>query len=619
MSAIYGIINKNGAPVQPELVRRMKQAIIHRAKDDASEWIEDNAGFGFCHMIVYPNQENEKLPLLSGDLVLTANAHLHNRDELLTKLQFDKKQFETTPDSYLLLEAFKKWGDKCVYHLDGEYVFVIWNKVSKELFIASDHIGFKPLFYYDSAEQFVFCSELKGIEAVKTTTNYFDDQSLIECFFKNGDPESTYNKEIKRLCGAKILQLKNGECSQRKYWMLQPTGKYRHKSFEDCTAEVRQMMINAVEWRLNPELPIGITLSGGLDSSSVACILSAALQKKNKPLYAFSSVQPPDFTNTKRSELHYIDIIGKHCPNLIQEYVTAEERGPFENLEKAFNLDESFSNIFHYMDAALREAAAKKNIGILYSGFGGDFLVSKKGSDGIYHAINSGRFGTAYRLIKKTMERQNLGFINVLRSSYITYTFPARWYRKSSYLKIDDYLQPALLSKHHWFDSTTQEGTARIISSGKPSEWMAMHDNSQEFYGYATATPLFDRHIAELLTDIPGEYFLHEGMKRSIIRAAMDGILPKEIQWRSTKSPFVVNYEDRIIKHSPRYRDIFSASPVLQKYIRTGAAKQLIEDVISNKPMSLRTELRYNRTGLLVMAALLLLYVENKKYDFSFD
>jgi asparagine synthase (glutamine-hydrolysing) len=619
MSAIYGIINKNGAPVDMAELLKMKQAIIHRVKDGASEWIGDNAGFGCCHMIVYPGQENEKLPLETGDLVFTANAHLTNRDELLQKLQLDKKQFETTPDSYIILEAFKKWAGDCVHQLEGDYVFAAWNKVSKELFIATDHIGFKPLYYYDTTDRFVFCSEIKGIEAVKTTTNYFDEQSLVECFFKNGDPRSTYNKEIKRLCGGNTLQLSGTACSINKYWSLDPTGKYHFKSFQECAENVREMIFNAVTRRLNPERPIGITLSGGLDSSSVACMLSAVLQKKNKPLYAFSSVQPAAFKNAKRSERHYIEAVGKHCPNLVQEYVTAEERGPFDDLEKAFDHDESFSNIFHYMDDALRQAAAKKNVGILYSGFGGDFLVSKKGSEVIYRAVNDLRFRTAWQLLKKMRSKQDKSLWNVLRSEYITYTPAARFYRKSTYLRIEDYLQPGLLKRQKWYDTTTNEGTARVISSGKAGEWVGMQDNSNAFYGISTATPLFDKNIAELLTDIPEEYFVHEGLKRSVIRVAMEGILPKEIQWRTTKSPFVVNYEDRIIRHSPRFRDIFSSTPVLQRYIRTEAASQLMDDIVLNKPINLRTELRYNRAGLLVSAAVLLLYVENKKYHFSFD
>jgi asparagine synthase (glutamine-hydrolysing) len=330
-------------------------------------------------------------------------------------------------------------------------------------------------------------------------------------------------------------------------------------------------------------------------------------------------VQPPDFKNTKRSELHYIQAVGKHCPNLIQEYVTADERGPFDDLEKAFDHDESFSNIFHYMDDALREAAARKNIGILYSGFGGDFLVSKKGSEVIYRAVNHLRLRTAWQLMKKMRARQHKNFFNLLRSEYITYTPAARFYRKSTYLRIEDYLQPALLKKHKWYETTTNKGTAKVINSGKAGEWVGMQDSSNAFYGISTATPLFDKNIAELLTDIPEEYFVHEGLKRSVIRVAMEGILPPEIQWRTTKSPFVVNYEDRIIKHAPRFRDIFASTPVLGNYIRTGAATQLMQDIVSGKPITLRTELRYNRAGLLVTAALLLLYVENKKYHFSFD
>ena len=198
MSAIYGIINKDGKPVDPGMVQKMKQAMQHRSKDGSKELICDNAAFGFCHLVVYPNQEHEQLPIQDGDLVFTANAHLHNRDELINKLGFDKLQYATTPDSYLILQAYKKWGAGCVEYLDGEYVYAIWNKLSRELFISNDHIGYKALYYYDTPDQFIFCSEIKGIEAVKTTPNYFDKEALLDYYFQQADFNSTINKDIKR-------------------------------------------------------------------------------------------------------------------------------------------------------------------------------------------------------------------------------------------------------------------------------------------------------------------------------------------------------------------------------------------------------------------------------------
>jgi asparagine synthase (glutamine-hydrolysing) len=451
MSAIYGIINKDGKPVDPEMVQKMKQAMKHRAKDGGAEWMGDNAAFGFCHLIVYPNQEHEKLPLENGDLVITANAHLHNREELIKKLGVDTKQYATTPDSYLILKAFEKWGADCVQHLDGEYVYAIWNKVSKELFISNDHIGFKALYYYDTPEQFIFCSEIKGIEAVKVTPNYFDDRMLSNYLFDIVGEENsfTYNKEIKAITTATKFTLHGKHKRERTYWELSRGNSFLKKD-EEWEEALRELIISSITKRVVYNSNIGLKLSGGLDSSCIAFILASILKEKNLPLHTFTSVPINSSIENEGSDIYYVKRIVKQIDNIIPEYVDAKCKRSYDNLDYAFHADESFPNILHYMDHAILEVAAKKKLNQLFTGFGGDFTASSPRIYLIKELINSFKFNSAFRAakFKGTSKQQGLG--KVLMNEYIVHT--PLWKK----LKF-------IIENNHFFDCFTE----RLLNKSK--------------------------------------------------------------------------------------------------------------------------------------------------------
>jgi asparagine synthase (glutamine-hydrolysing) len=161
MSALFGVITKSGKP-DPSSLQKIKQAIKHRNVDGDGFWEDERAAFGFMKMAVYPHQLNEHLPLQEQDVVITADARIDNRDQLLALLGLNKKQWEQAPDSTLILKAYLHWGEKCVEHLDGEYAFAIWNKVTRQLFMATDHIGYRPIFYYNGPDEFVFLQRIQG-------------------------------------------------------------------------------------------------------------------------------------------------------------------------------------------------------------------------------------------------------------------------------------------------------------------------------------------------------------------------------------------------------------------------------------------------------------------------
>ena len=579
MSAIFGIINKNGQPVEAITVSKIQQAIAYRATDGSGLWQNENAALGFCKLIVYPQHIKEHLPIESGDIILTADARIDNREQLYGLLDLDKQQWSSEPDTYLILKAYQRWQEKCVDYLEGEYVFVIWNKVSKTLFMVTDHIGFRQIYYYDSPEQFIFCSEIKGIVAVKSTPNYFNEEHLIEYHFKQSPANETYNKEIFALCGGNTLTLKNNQLNIKKYWVPKPLGKYGFTKDEEWIDCFRDLFYKAIEKRLNPDMPVGITLSGGLDSTAIACILSQLLARKNKPLYAFSSVLPVNHTGIEQDERKYIEIVNRHCPNIIQTYIEAAGVEPFKNVKQAFELFERIPYSFFYTDIALLEAAKEKNVRSLFTGFGGDFWVSWRCKRLVYQLVNQNNIKQAWHLLKQLSYTENESLFYLFRTEYFVHTSLYPYIRKiikgnklnwqlHTALK-DSFVKRTNYKKHKPILSQTAS-MFEFIETGKMGMCAGMINNINAFYNIQSFTPMFDKDVNEFLAEVPLDMFMYKGHKRSLLRYAMEGIIPKEIQWRKDKLPFAPGYHRKVLQNKNVVDEIIHSSEydfIFKKYI----------------------------------------------------
>lgn len=630
MSAIFGIINKNGRPVEESSISKIEDALIHRATDGRQVWHQHNTALGFCKLAVYPQQQNETLPLEAGDIVLTADARIDNRDELYSLLGMDKQQWQHEADSWLILKAYQKWGNQCAAYLQGEFVFAVWNKADQQLFLAADQVGFKPVFYYNGPDQFIFCSEIKGVVAAKTSANYFNEEHLINYHFRQSDPAQTYNKEVFALCGGNTLTLQDNSVEIKKYWTLQNRGRYNFTSDDEWINCMRHLMYKAIEKRLNPDAPVGVTLSGGLDSGSVACILSDLLVKKNKPLYAFSSVLPVNHGGVEKDERQYIELVNKRCPNIIQTYVEAPGVGPFDNLEPAFEKDENIPNGFFYMDNAILAAAQQKNIRSLFTGFGGDFWVSWKGHSIIYSLVQQGEYQTAWRLLKQVSANNNTHVLKLIKSDYLTQTKLWQHLRKFKPTGAINWQQqtamnPGFVKQYsaqlnfiHDMDQRT--AIQEQVANGKISRLCGMFNNRDAWYNMASCDPMFDKDLMEFLIEVPLHLFNKNGWRRGLIRYAMEGILPPEIQWRRDKLPYNPDFAQRSINSRKKLYDIINdeeSAFIFDRYFSKEIIDKHFDDIKPfagfSSPSSV-TGIRMVQAGI---SAKVLLHLKKEGYHFT--
>lgn len=572
MSAIFGVINKKDISVSEEVMVEMRDAIKHRAPDGSRFCLKKNTGIGFCKMVIYSSQIEEIQPHEESDFIVAANARIDNKVQFCKLLKLPVNDWKTISDALLILKAYQLLGEKFLNHLEGEFAIVIWNKKQEELFIATDPIGFRPLYYYDGPEQFIFCSEIKGITAIKTSPNHFNSNHLSEFFYRQTDPSETYNKEIFLLCGGSVLTYAESATKIKKYWTPQSTEKYHLNSDADWTECLKDLLYKAVAKRLKDTIhPVGITLSGGLDSTSITCILSELLAKENKELHTFSSVLPANYSGNKTDERYYIELLNKQCPNLIQTFVETPELSPFDNVGKAFNEHETFPNAFFYMDEAITTAVSAKGVKLLFSGYGGDYWVSRKGNTVIFQLLLQGRIRESLKLISKLRSVEQIAWLRVFKREIINHLIISSNSKKDLTF---DWLTDEINQSNHIKPPIIDENAniLNMITSGRIGKLTSRLSNTYASKAIQSADPMFDKDVFDLLTHMPIRLFVQSGYKRNVIRKAMDGVIPSEIQWRRTKSAYNPDYRAQVINNLPSLVKLLStegSNSSIKKYLVT--------------------------------------------------
>ncbi|RYF99471.1 MAG: hypothetical protein EOO07_36715, partial [Chitinophagaceae bacterium] len=249
----------------------------------------------------------------------------------------------------------------------------------------------------------------------------FNDASIFDYYFRIHNPAHTFVKGVHLLPSASCLSYGFTKGLKiDKYWVPGKIQKYHFANDDDWYACAKELIYQSIEKRIIADTQIGITLSGGLDSSSIACVLANILKEKNKPLYAFSSVLPVNHQG--KDERHFIEHLVKLHPNIIPTYIEATDSGTFTNLKDNFYIDEAIPNAFHYVDHAILNAAKNKGVQNLFTGYGGDFWVSWKGTSVIYQLFAEGKYQQAMRLLTLSKQNGNHSALSTIKSNLLAHT-----------------------------------------------------------------------------------------------------------------------------------------------------------------------------------------------------
>ena len=586
MCGICGIISFNSDGVSENSIRQMMSIQKHRGPDDEGVFIEDNVGFGFVRLSILDLSPAGHQPMFSADdrYVIVYNGEIFNYIELREELKSNGYSFQSNTDTEVLLAAYQHWGEDCLNHLNGMWAFVIYDRKNKNIFVSRDRYGIKPLYYYKNENTFAFSSEITPLLNLLPGKPIPDNHSIFDylVFNRTDQTERTFFSEIKKLQHGHNIWLKTGgnqrcDPSIERWYDLRERVEGSIGFSRDN--EFRDIFSSAVGIRLRSDVPVGVCLSGGLDSSSIVSVLMQDFHKKE--LNTFSAVYNK---GQHGDESDYIRLYADELKNMY--YIRPTARTLLADIEIFARAHaEPIPSTYPYAQFKVMELA-KNHVVVTLDGQGADELLAgyhyffgyyfkdllKKGNIGRlaaemnhYKNIHKSMLGYKtflYFLMPKLLRVH----LRIMEKSYIEKEF-YRHYSNDTKIGGELYgsvsLQDALLNHFEY----------------KLEHLLKWEDRNSMWFSLEARVPFLDHRVVEKTLATKSELIIKNGMNKHILRRAMQGTLPDTIRMRKDKIGFGTPQDEwfrdekfqkyiseLIHSESFRSREIWNAATIKKMY-----------------------------------------------------
>jgi asparagine synthase (glutamine-hydrolysing) len=546
MCGVCGIIDFKGAVVEEQL-RKMMKKMHHRGPDDDGIFLKYNIGLGFVRLSIIDLSILGHQPMISNDerYILTFNGEIYNYIELREELKGDFN-FTSNTDTEVLLAAFIKWKEKCLDKLNGMFVFLIYDQLEKKLFGARDRYGIKPFYYTFNEHRFIYASEIPPILEILNTNPSPDNQTIFDylVFNRTDQAEQTFFENIKKLQHGNFFYLdinsEVGKISSIRWYDLEDK---LINSFADKN-DFKETFTSAVKLRLRSDVPVGVCLSGGIDSSSIVSIISQTL---NHPeINTFSAVYG---NNKKGDESNFIKQYEGLLNNMYFTFPSALTLfNDKENFVKAHG--EPVPSTGPYAHFKVMELA-KDHVVVTLDGQGADEELAG------YHYFFGFYFKELLFKLRIIKLIQEIFFYSAKHKSmyglkaWIYSLLPANTkltLRITEKGYLDDTFNAAYKKNNKIVDTLYNANSLNkaLINhfEFKLEHLLKWEDRNSMWFSLESRVPFLDYRIVEMTLSLPSELKINHGSTKYILRESMRGLVPEMIINRKDKVGFATPQDE---------------------------------------------------------------------------
>jgi asparagine synthase (glutamine-hydrolysing) len=546
MCGICGIIGSNNAVVQEKNLFGMMRIMKHRGPDDEGVFVEKNIGLGFVRLSIIDLSQAGHQPKLSsdGNYVIVFNGEIYNYIELRDELINEGVAFETQTDTEVLLNAYIQWGVDCLHRFNGMWAIAIYNCQTRKLLIARDRYGIKPFYFLQTADQIAFCSEIPPLLSLMGENNQPDYQSIFDflVFNRTDQTERTFFSNVKKLQHGHylVIDLDNIPVDITKEMVrwydlrkrVQNTVGFEHPN------EFAELFASSINLRLRSDVPVGVCLSGGVDSSSIVSILLRKFQKTD--LKTFSAVYKTGQYGDESKFIHEYKPLLKNMFYITPDAKTLED--DLHNFVKAHG--EPIPSTSPYAQFKVMELA-KGNVVVTLDGQGADEeFAGYHYFFGFYFKdlLKHGRFGKLlsemYHYLVKHKSLFGL-------KSFLYFMLPKHLrtqtrVNEKGYLKaefISTYKKNNSISGNLYGSNSLREALLDHFEY-KLEHLLKWEDRNSMHFSLEARVPFLDYRIVEKVLATSGDLKIKNGMTKFLLRESMKGILPEKIRNRRDKMGF---------------------------------------------------------------------------------
>ena len=604
MCGIDGYINPQG--VTPRDINCMNDALQHRGPDDSGVYISRNKHAGLGHRrlsIIDLAGGQQPIANEDGSKKIVFNGEIYNYQTIKPDLA-TRHSFKTHSDTEVILHLYEELGAGCLQKLRGMFAIAIYDEQAESLFIARDHLGQKPLYYYHDGETFAFASEIKALLALDPTLRELDPDALYEYLSIRviTSPRSMFRR-IRKLAPGHYLTFKRGRVDVQRYWHLSYEPKMEG-NFQDILGGLEEKMAETVRYHLVSDVPVGAFLSGGLDSSLVVAMMRKASPDAFK---TFSGDVPYE----GYSELPYADLVARKYRTDHHE-LTIKPSLVRTLPDLVWHLDEPSDplSVCMYYIAEL----ARKEVKVVLGGDGGDELF------GGYDRYYGNLYTRYYALLPEVVRRQIMGRLLKLVPEgfwYRSISHQIKWIHQMSFYSggdryagslsyfyfSDDYkkqlytesfrqevqgFDPAAGIKTYFDSDNAKEAVDKMLyvdqMTRMPDHPVMISDRMTMAHGLEARAPFLDHELVEFCAGIPPSMKIKGRTKRFIQVELAKKYLPtalihKKKQGFSSALPYILADEFRLLHQTFLTR----SSLVREGYLQQQMIDRLLNEHLHGK------------------------------------
>jgi asparagine synthase (glutamine-hydrolysing) len=531
MKGFFGILQLNTGNFTAALSKYHKTSVGHKTKD---YFIRDTI---LLESFGSPFAAHSNFP----DLQFIGWCRLDNSTELQSKLNLSPNSIEEE----IILAAYQQWGDACVQHFIGDFSFAIWDNDKQTLLLAKDQLGIRPLFYIEQEGLLYFGTSIPILKSALLQQPILNERYIAtELRHYPQEVEDTFFKDIKRLKPAHYITLSAGNTFKEiRYWELNKIDLSQCRKKEDYYTLLRSTLEIAIKSRIRAKKTIGCQLSGGMDSSAIAVLLSRLMDKKDLHTYSFvldETTRPysengVDEQGTQNEIISYADLfLENHHPITSFHYKDA-----YEEINQKNNIMGGFANSdCGWQDSLYKKAANHNQLEVVFSGFPGDEGVSQYGDNFFYDYLNDFNFKGLFRFLldfRRSAISKVIHYYKAKKAKTTVLQYPELQERRNL-LSPTSQFYSTLKDSTFYFDPSFKSWQKKQICRSHTTLRTESEGAYANQYNIETVYPLADIRLLEIMYSLPADLFKPKPYNRALFRNMCIGILPDKVRLQSKNS-----------------------------------------------------------------------------------
>jgi asparagine synthase (glutamine-hydrolysing) len=550
------MLGLGGRQADATVLDRMARSIAHRGPDDSGLYLHDQVGFGFRRLSILDLSPTGHQPMCSddGQLVIVFNGEIYNYVELRDELGAAGHRFRSTSDTEVLLAAYRHWGPECLGRLNGMWAFVIHDRRRGVLFGARDRFGVKPLFVHRGKDCWLLASEVKAILASGLYVRETDWRVAADFLIhgKLDETPATFYAGVEQVPPGCAFELRlDGGWRRWTYWSLAAIEPEPTTNVEE---ELAELLEDAVRIRLRSDVPVGVCLSGGLDSTAIICAMARNRQggdpEQLAPLLAFCYHDPAFDERT-----FVADTLAQSGALLRRASLTPAEM--WDNLIEVLRFqDEPIHSGAPIAGFHLMKLAAGNGVKVVLNGQGSDEIFagySHYFHDYWYTLLRGGQGARAWREIRAYAAGRGTStgplFLSALMRLFHYRLRRWRPYRglarrrKWSRLKHTRWFAPSLIAHLGAGDGAYEDPhldavLRRSVERSPLPHYLRMEDRNSMAHGVEVRLPFMDYRLVSLAFRIPADRKVQGVWNKALLRSSLRGRIPESVRTRVDKMGF---------------------------------------------------------------------------------